>query len=80
MVMSRKSDPLYFLNIGPVYPTVKGVLILPLDEMFNTVFITSAHYFIYLNLGLELYSDFNKFVIVKLAFNKTILQVWMFIN
>jgi hypothetical protein len=46
------ASPLYFLNIGRVYPTVKSVVVtFPLDKMFNTVRITCAHYFIYLKLS-----------------------------
>jgi len=50
MVMLRKIIHYNFLNIGRVYPTVKSlVLTFPLEKMLvNTVFITCAHYFIYL--------------------------------
>jgi len=52
MVILPKNYPLYFLNIGRVYPTVKGLVSFPLDKMlFNTVFMTYGHYFIYLKLS-----------------------------
>jgi len=52
MVMLRKNYSIYFLKIGGVYPVVIGLVSFPLDKMFNTVFITCAHYFICLNLSL----------------------------
>ena len=82
MVMLRKNYSLYFLIIGRLYPTVKVLAVtFPLDKMwYNTVFITFAHYFIYLKRSFTWYSDFNKFVVVELPFDTTILQVWQFIN
>ena len=82
MVMLRKIDPLYFLDIGSVYPRVEGLVVtFPLDKMlFNTAFIACAHYFIYVELGLWRYSDLDKLVIVKLPFDRSILQVWEFVN
>jgi len=76
MVMLLKMYPLCFLNIGHVYPTVKSLVVtFPLDKMlFNTVFVTCAHYFVYLKPSFRWYSDFNKFVIVKLPFDTTILH------
>ena len=68
MVMLRKIDPLYFLDIRSVYQRVEGLVVTPpLDKMlFNTAFIACAYYFIYVELGLLRYSDLDKLVIVKL--------------
>ena len=82
MAMLRKNDPLYFRNIGNVYPRIKRFVVSPpLDEMlFNTVLVTCAHYFSYLKLGLGWYSYLDKLIIVKLAFDWPILHVRMFLN
>ena len=82
MVMLRKNYPLYFLNIGRFYPTVKSAVVpFPLDEMlFNTVFITCAHYFIYLKRSLRWYSDFTELKAVKPPLYTAILQVRQLIN
>ena len=47
MVMLRKNYSIYYLNIGRVYPTVKGfVVTFPLDKTFyNIICITSAYNF-----------------------------------
>jgi len=54
MAMLRKSDPLYFLDIGRFYPRIeRRVVSCPLDKtLFNTVIVTCAYYFIYLELDL----------------------------
>jgi hypothetical protein len=54
MAILRKSDPLYSLDIGGVYLRVEGFFVSsPLDKMlFNTVFVTCAYYFLYLELDL----------------------------
>ena len=72
MVKLRKNAPLYFLNIGGVYPRVKSFVVsFQLDNMlFNGVFVTCAHNFIYLKLCLVGYSDLDKLVIVILAFDR----------
>ena len=51
--MIRKNDPLDFLKIGNVYPSVeRSVVSTILDKvLFKTVIILCAHYFIYLELG-----------------------------
>jgi len=47
MAMLRKSDPLYSLDIRSVNPRVKSLAVpSPLENMFNTIFVMSAHYFI----------------------------------
>ena len=76
MVMSRKIDPLYFLDIRSVYPRFEGLVSSALDKMlFNTAFIACAYYFIYLELGLRRNSDLDKFVMVKLPFDRPNVQV-----
>jgi hypothetical protein len=76
MAILRKNDPLYFHNIGRVYPRVKYLVVFsPLEKMlFNTVLVTSALYFIYFKLRLGWNSELDKFLSVKLAFDRTILQ------
>jgi len=44
--------------------------------LFNNEPITSALYFIYLKLGLGRNSDFDNLAMIKVTFDKTILQVW----
>jgi len=75
MAMVSKSDPLEFLDIGRVYPRIeRRVVSSPLDKMlFNTVIVTCAYYFIYLELGLGRQSNIDKLVIVKLSFDKPIM-------
>ena len=77
MVILRKIDPLYFLDIRSVYPRVEGLVVtIPLDKMlFNTAFIACVYYFIYVELGLWRYSELDKLVIVKLSFDRSSLQV-----
>ena len=55
MIMSRKNDPLNFLDIGGFYPRVEGLVVTsPLDKMFfTTVFVTGAPYFVSLELCLR---------------------------
>ena len=43
--------------------------------LFNTVLVTCAHYFIYLKLDLGWYSYSDKIIVVKLVFDRMILQV-----
>jgi hypothetical protein len=47
MATSRKSDPLYSLDLGSVNPRFgRFVVFNPLDEvLFNTIFSIVAHYF-----------------------------------
>ena len=73
MVMLRKIDALYFLDIR----SVEGLVVtFPLDKMlFNTAFIACAYYFIYVELCLRRYSDLDKLLIVKLPFDWSSLQV-----
>jgi len=80
--MLRKNAPLYYFNIRGVYPRLKCFVVsFPLDKMlFNTAFITCAHYFIYLKFGLGRNNDLDKLVIVKLSFNRTSLQVLDLVN
>ena len=47
--------------------------------LFNNVFVTRAHFCIYLKHGLVGYSDFKKLVMVKLAFDITTLK-YEFVN
>ena len=76
MIMLRKINPLYFLDIRSVYPRVEGLVVSsPLDKiLFNNAFIACAYYFIYLKLVLRRNSDFDKLVIVKLHFDRRSLQ------
>ena len=57
--MFRENNPLYFLNIGRVYPRIeRRVLSSLLDKMlFNNIIVKCAHYIIYLELGLGRYSN-----------------------
>jgi len=82
MVMLRKSDPLYFLDIRSVYPIIEGLVVSsPFDKMlFNIAFIACAYYFIYMELSLIRNSDLDKLVIVKLPFDRSSLQVWEFVH
>jgi len=42
--------------------------------LLNTAFVKCAHYFIYLELSLWRYSDFEELAIVELAFDRKSLQ------
>jgi len=53
----------------------------PLDKMsINTTLIRSARYCIYIKLGMGWKSDIEKLVIVKLPFDRRILQFCQFVN
>jgi len=57
------------------------VVLSPLDKMlFNTVLVTCAYYFIYLEIGSGWYSNIYKLIIVKLVFDRSILNVRVFVN
>ena len=75
MVKIRKYAPFYFLNIRGIYPRVKSfVESSPLDKMlFNTVFVTCAHNFVYLKLCFGGCCNIDKLEIVKLSFDRAIL-------
>ena len=48
--------------------------------LFDTLLLTSAHYFVYLNPRLGWNSDLDKIVFVKLSFDRTIFHVCDFLN